>query len=107
MISSDRHTTIVRYLPYCDDLFSQLNAAPTFWRLFRQVFTTHPLRAYRVLLAVYFGLNSPAQYRLFGEARNPKLAAETLIRLSGKNNKMTDEEKKYVLEYNIGCAPLE
>ncbi|KAF3491369.1 dimethylaniline monooxygenase 1 [Arthroderma uncinatum] len=101
MVSSDRHTTIVRYLPYCDDLFSQLNAAPTFWRLFKEIFTANPLRGYKVLVAVYFGLNSPAQFRLFGEASNPKLAAETLIRLSGGNSRMTDEEKKYVLEYSV------
>ncbi|KAK2880160.1 hypothetical protein FQN49_000507 [Arthroderma sp. PD_2] len=107
MVSSDRHTTIVKYLPYCDDLFSQLNAAPTFWRLFRQIFTAQPIRAYRVLLAVYFGLNSPAQYRLFGEARNPKLAAETLIRLSKGANKMTDDEKKHVQEYSIRRVSLE
>ncbi|KAM5436073.1 putative flavin-containing monooxygenase [Microsporum canis] len=107
MVTSDRHTNIVKYLPYCDDLFSQLNATPTFWRLFRQIFTSHPVRAYRVLLAVYFGLNSPAQYRLFGKAGNPKLAAETLLRLSRGDNKMTDEEKKCILDYKDTHKPLE
>ncbi|EFQ98374.1 dimethylaniline monooxygenase 1 [Nannizzia gypsea CBS 118893] len=96
MVSSDRHTTIVKYLPYCDDLFSQLNAAPTFWRLFQRIFTSRPLQAYRVLVAVYFGLNSPAQYRLFGRAGKPELAAEILLRLSRGDSTMTEEEKKYI-----------
>ncbi|EGD83817.1 hypothetical protein H112_07494 [Trichophyton rubrum D6] len=96
MVSSDRHTTIIKYLPYCDDLFSQLNAAPTFWRLFQRIFTSNPVQAYQVLLAVYFGLNSAAQYRLFGHAGKPELAAEILLRLSRGDNKMTEEEKGYI-----------
>ncbi|KAK2735802.1 hypothetical protein FQN55_001984 [Onygenales sp. PD_40] len=94
MVPSDRHTLAVHYLPYCDSLLSSLGATPTFPRLFSQLFTSNPFRAFSILKAVYFGMNSPAQYRLFGHGAKPELASETLMRLSGGEKGLSGREKE-------------
>ena len=94
MVRSDRHTINVDFLPYCDNLLRQLDATPRFWRLFQQIFTSNPLRAISVLKAIYFGINSPAQYRLFGHGNNSKLATATLLRLAKNGKELSVEEKE-------------
>lgn len=94
MVQSDRHTINVHFLPYCDNLLKELDAAPRFGALFRQIFTSNPLRAISVLKAVYFGITSPAQFRLFGHGKNSKLATATLLRLANNGKELSEEEKK-------------
>ncbi|KAK2744132.1 hypothetical protein FQN57_004392 [Myotisia sp. PD_48] len=98
MVSSNRHTNVIHYLPYCDDLLSGVGVNPTFWRLFKPMFTSNPLQAWRVFNAVYFGICSPAQYRLFGERSMPKLATHTLLRLARGEKEMSQGEKEYVVK---------
>lgn len=98
MVNSDRHTVTVRYLPYCDTLLKDINATPTFLRLLRRLFTsTRPFSAIKLLHTVYFGINSPAQYRLFGHGAKEKMAAATLLRLAGgKEGGLSEGEKKWL-----------
>ncbi|EEH36264.1 dimethylaniline monooxygenase [Paracoccidioides lutzii Pb01] len=97
MVVSDRHTVTVRFLPYCDSLLADLDANPTFARLARGLFTWHPLRAFSVLKAVYFGKRTPAQFRLFGHGRKPEIATATLLRLAGDNKEIDAVEKELVI----------
>ncbi|QSS59442.1 flavin-containing monooxygenase [Histoplasma capsulatum] len=92
MVVSDRHTINVHFLPYCDSLLADLDANPTFARLLHRLVTSNPFRAFAVLKAVYFGINSPAQYRLFGHGRKPELAAATLTRLAAGTG-ISEKEK--------------
>ncbi|PGH03805.1 hypothetical protein AJ80_08618 [Polytolypa hystricis UAMH7299] len=94
MVRSDRHTINVRYLPYCDDLLQELGAAPTFKKLLLNFLTSNTLEAASLLLAVYFGINSPAQYRLFGYGKKTQLAKTTLLRLWRGGKELTTEERK-------------
>ena len=94
MIRADRHPTNVDFLSYSDNLIKDLKADPQFGRLLRLVFTSNPFRAISVLRAVYFGISSPAQYRLFGYGKNPKLATATLLRLAKDGKGLSEEEKK-------------
>ncbi|EER36539.1 flavin-containing monooxygenase [Histoplasma capsulatum var. duboisii H88] len=100
MVVSDRHTANVHFLPYCDSLLADLDANPTFARLLHRLVTSNPFRAFAVLKAVYFGINSPAQYRLFGHGRKPELAAAALTRLaagtgiSEKEKALMDDDAK-------------
>jgi dimethylaniline monooxygenase (N-oxide forming) len=94
MVHSERHLTgIIRYLPYCDELLSELNAAPSLRVLLRQVFTRNPLTWLRIMHAVYVGISSPAQYRLFGAGAKSELAKATLLRLASGGTALSAEEK--------------
>jgi dimethylaniline monooxygenase (N-oxide forming) len=94
MVHSERHLTgIIRYLPYCDDLLSELHASPSLRVLLRQVFTHSPLTWLRIMQAVYFGISSPAQYRLFGDGAKTELAKATLLRLASCGTALSAEEK--------------
>ncbi|EEP79631.1 conserved hypothetical protein [Uncinocarpus reesii 1704] len=102
MVNSDRHTVTIRYLPYCDDLLRDIGATPTFRRLFLNLFSSNPFRAARLLRTVYFGINSPAQYRLFGHGSKPNLASATLLRLADEDEGLSEEER-----YHLGMSDLE
>jgi dimethylaniline monooxygenase (N-oxide forming) len=93
-VKSDRHTVSDHFLPYCDELANDIGVAPTFGRLFCQIFTSNPLRAISLLNAVYFGVVSSAQYRLFGHGREPYLAAATILRLSKSRQELSEDEKR-------------
>jgi dimethylaniline monooxygenase (N-oxide forming) len=43
--------------------------------------------------AVYFGISSPAQYRLFGDGAKTELAKATLLRLASCGTALSAEEK--------------
>ncbi|KAL1956379.1 hypothetical protein VTO42DRAFT_7362 [Malbranchea cinnamomea] len=94
MVNSERHAISIRYLPYCDDLLSDLGAAPKFTLLFKKVLTSSPIVGLRAMKAVYLGISSPAQYRLFGYGAKRDLATETLLRLSKKEQRLSDEERR-------------
>ncbi|PGH14622.1 hypothetical protein AJ79_02957 [Helicocarpus griseus UAMH5409] len=97
MVLSDRHTTTVHFLRYCDSLLADLGANPTFARLVSRLFALNPFRALSVLKAVYFGMNSSAQYRLFGHGRKPELAAATLLRLAKGGKEISAKEKQLMV----------
>lgn len=81
-IGSERHALILYAVPYNDELLEPLGAAPSFGRCLRNVLTSgHPWRALKVLNAVWFGVPSGAQWRLFGYGAKEELAVETLLRI--------------------------
>lgn len=94
MVNSERHTISVRYLRYCDDILEDLRATPRFRLLLRKVVLKQPSIGFRLIKAVYFGVNSPAQYRLFGDGGKPELATATLLRLNKKSRELSDTEKE-------------
>jgi dimethylaniline monooxygenase (N-oxide forming) len=92
-IQSDRHTVSAHFLPYCDSLANDLGAAPTFGRLLSRIFSSNPIRAMSILHAVYFGMCSSAQYRLFGDGSKPEIATATILRLARGGKQLSEEEK--------------
>ncbi|GKT44784.1 dimethylaniline monooxygenase [N-oxide-forming] 5 [Colletotrichum spaethianum] len=96
-INSERHSLTVEFVKYIDDLLEPLGAAPSFGKLFGRVFTSgSPLRALKVLSAVFFGYLSPAQWRLFGEGSATELAEETLLRTNADADKLSAGEKALI-----------
>ncbi|KAI2291992.1 hypothetical protein LOZ07_004841 [Ophidiomyces ophidiicola] len=95
-VKSDRHAVTIRYLPYCDDLLKDIGANPTFFRLLSKIMTSNPIAATRLLMAVYLGVNSPAQYRLFGHRRKANLASAILLRIAREAGELSDKEKEYL-----------
>ncbi|KAI1911030.1 hypothetical protein LOZ65_006257 [Ophidiomyces ophidiicola] len=95
-VKSDRHAVTIRYLPYCDDLLKDIGANPTFFRLLSKIMTSNPVAATRLLMAVYLGVNSPAQYRLFGHGRKANLASPILLRIAREAGELSDKEKEYL-----------
>ncbi|ORY55628.1 flavin-binding monooxygenase-like family protein [Pseudomassariella vexata] len=94
-IRSERHVATETYVPYIDSLLELLGAKPTFGRLLGRVFSSgSPLRALSTLSAVYFGLTSSAQWRLFGHGRKEELARETVLRIAGEKGEMTKRERE-------------
>jgi dimethylaniline monooxygenase (N-oxide forming) len=81
------------FLPYCDELANDLDAAPTFGRLLSRIFTSNPIRGISILTAVYFGICSSAQYRLFGDGSEPEIATATIRRLARGGKELSKEEK--------------
>ncbi|RLL95883.1 hypothetical protein CFD26_103822 [Aspergillus turcosus] len=103
-IQSDRHTVSAHFLPYCDLLANDLGAAPTFGRLLSRIFTSNPIRAIAILHAVYFGMCSSAQYRLFGDGSKPALATATILRLARGGKQLSEEEKSALTKSEGICA---
>ncbi|KAI1983530.1 hypothetical protein LOZ53_005819 [Ophidiomyces ophidiicola] len=95
-VKSDRHAVTIRYLPYCDDLLTDIGANPTFFRLLSKIMTSNTVAATRLLMAVYLGVNSPAQYRLFGHGRKANLASAILLRIAREAGELSDKEKEYL-----------
>ncbi|KAK1980334.1 flavin monooxygenase-like protein [Colletotrichum cereale] len=96
-VDSDRHAVSVEFVRYVDGLLAPLGAAPSLRRLLGRVFTSgRPLRALRVLFAVFFGVSAPAQWRLFGEGRGTELAEETLLRTGADAGELSEGEKALI-----------
>lgn len=93
MVNSERHAITIRYLRYCDDILEDLRATPKFKLLLRKVISRKPSTGLRLMKSVYFGISSPAQYRLFGDGGKPELATATLLRLGRKGRELSEEEK--------------
>ncbi|KAH8896448.1 FAD/NAD(P)-binding domain-containing protein [Thozetella sp. PMI_491] len=98
VVDSERHRVLEHPLPYLDDLLAPLGIAPTFGRLLGKVFTSNPWEALGVLNAVYFGVPTSAQYRLFGHGKTEALARETVLRVAGGKKKLSDKEVKMLAE---------
>lgn len=92
---SERHALLLYAVPYVDELLEPLGARPSFGRCAARVFTSgHPWRALRVLNAVWFGIPSAAQWRLFGHGAQEALATETLLRIASGAERLSDAEVK-------------
>lgn len=80
---SARHALSVYAVPYVDELLAPLGARPSLGRCAARVVTSgRPWRALRVLGAVWFGIPSAAQWRLFGHGAKEELATATLLRIA-------------------------
>lgn len=98
---SERHALCVYAVPYVDDLLEPLGARPSFGRCLGRVFTGgHPWRALKVLNAVWFGIPSAAQWRLFGHGAKEALATETLLRVADGAERLSEGEVR-LLEVDV------
>lgn len=90
---SERHALAAYTVPYVDELLEPLGARPSLRRcLGRVVAGGHPWRALRVLGAVWFGIPSAAQWRLFGYGAKEALATETLLRIAEGAEALSEAE---------------
>lgn len=98
-LTTERHALMVYVVPYVDELLAPLGAKPSFGKcLGRVVSSGHPWRALKVLNAVWFGIPSAAQWRLFGYGAKEKLATETLLRIAGGKERLSDGEVHLLAE---------
>ncbi|KAI0015098.1 flavin-containing monooxygenase [Xylariomycetidae sp. FL0641] len=94
-VRSERHAITETYVPYIDSLLAPLGANPTMGKMLSHVVASgHPWRALKTLNAVYFGLTSSAQWRLFGHGKNARLAEATVLRTAAGKGKLSDQEVK-------------
>lgn len=94
-LGTERHALAIYTIPYVDELLGPLGADPSLGRCLAKIFTTgHPWRALRVLNAVWFGIPSAAQWRLFGYGAKEELATETLLRIAAGAKTLSDGEVK-------------
>lgn len=94
-LGSERHALLLYAVPYVDELLAPLGARPSFGKCAARVFTSgHPWRALQVLNAVWFGIPSAAQWRLFGYGAKEALATETLLRIAKGADRLSDAEVK-------------
>lgn len=93
-VGSERHALALYNITYIDDLLEEaLGAAPSFGRCLGRVVTSgHPWRALRVLNAVWFGVPSAAQWRLFGHGAHEALATATLLRIAAGGKTLSEDE---------------
>lgn len=92
-LPSERHALLTYMIPYVDELLAPLGARPSFGKCLGRVFTSgHPWRALRVLNAVWFGIPSAAQWRLFGEGASEELATETVLRIAEGKEALSEGE---------------
>ena len=92
-LGTERHALIVYAVPYNDELLEPLGAVPSFGRCLRSVLTSgHPWQALKVLNAVWFGIPSAAQWRLFGYGAKRELAVETLLRIGSEGKTLSKGE---------------
>lgn len=92
-LQTERHALVLYNITYTDDLLEPLGAAPSFRRCLGRVFTSgHPWRALKVLKAVWFGIPSAAQWRLFGHGAQHDLATETLLRIAAGGETLSKNE---------------
>ncbi|KAJ4419280.1 hypothetical protein N0V82_005083 [Gnomoniopsis sp. IMI 355080] len=98
-LTTERHALAVYVVSYVDELLAPLGAKPSFGKCVGRVFSSgHPWRSLKVLNAVWFGIPSSAQWRLFGYGAKEKLATETLLRIAGGKEKFSDGEVKLLAE---------
>lgn len=93
-VKSDRHRILEHSLVYLDDLLAPTGIPPTGARLLAKIFTGNPWTALKVLSAVWFGIPTSAQYRLFGHGSKETLAKETILRVAAGKKKLSEEEVK-------------
>lgn len=92
-IGSERHALVVYAVQYNDELLEPLGAVPSFGKCLRSVLTSgHPWRALKVLNAVWFGIPSAAQWRLFGYGAKEELAVATLLRIGAGGEALSKGE---------------
>ncbi|KAF3760446.1 FAD/NAD(P)-binding domain-containing protein [Cryphonectria parasitica EP155] len=92
-VGSERHALALYNIQYADELLAPLGANPTFGRCLSRVFTSgHPWRALKVLNAVWFGIPSAAQWRLFGYGAKEELAVETVLRIAAGRDQLSQGE---------------
>ncbi|KAI8226950.1 hypothetical protein K4K55_008236 [Colletotrichum sp. SAR 10_96] len=96
-VRSERHTMTVDYNPYIDGLLEPLGAVPSGWQLFGRIFTSgKPVRAFKVYSAVFFEIQTGAQWRLSGLGSSTELAEETLLRIAAGRNGLSEGEKAHI-----------
>ncbi len=91
-VRSGRHALTGMHVSYIDELLGPLGAAPTVGRLLGKMFRGNPWKALMVLNAVWFGIPSSAQWRLFGHGKQDDLAVETVLRIAGEEGKLRRKE---------------
>ncbi|KAG8168626.1 hypothetical protein KVR01_001375 [Diaporthe batatas] len=92
-LGTERHALIAHGVQYSDDLLEPLGAVPSFGKCLGSVFTSgRPWRALKVLNAVWFGIPSGAQWRLFGYGAKRELAEETLLRIGSEGKALSKGE---------------
>lgn len=92
---SARHALVLYSVPYVDELLAPLGADPSLRRCLGRVFTSgRPWRALRVLGAVWFGIPSAAQWRLFGYGAKEELATATLLRIAEGAENLSERERE-------------
>lgn len=92
-LGTERHALALYVVPYVDELLEPLGAKPSFGKCMGRVFSSgHPWQSLKVLNAVWFGIPSAAQWRLFGYGAKEKLATETLLRIAEAKERLSDGE---------------
>lgn len=91
-VQTERHTLLQPYVPYVDEVLKPLGAVPSFTRMLGRCITGNPVTALKLLMAVYFGICAGAMWRMTGHGAKPEMAKATLLRLGGKNEKLSEEE---------------
>lgn len=92
-LATERHALAAYVVPYVDELLKPLGANPSFGRCVGRIFSSgHPWRSLQVLNAVWFGIPSAAQWRLFGYGAKEKLAIETLLRIGHNGEGLSEGE---------------
>lgn len=92
-LHTERHALLAYAVQYNDELLEPLGAVPSFGKCLGRVFTSgHPWRALKVLNAVWFGIASAAQWRLFGYGAKRELAEETLLRIGAGGKALSKGE---------------
>lgn len=94
-LSTQRHALAAYVVPYVDELLRPLGANPSLGRCVGRIFSSgHPWRSLQVLNAVWFGIPSAAQWRLFGYGAKEKLAIETLLRIGHGGERLSEGERR-------------
>ena len=91
-IRSTRHSFTETYIPYVDDVLEPLGAVPTFRKMLVKMFSGNPIRGLQLLNAVWFGVSSSAQWRLYGHGAKAELARETVLRIAGGKATLAKKE---------------
>jgi dimethylaniline monooxygenase (N-oxide forming) len=92
-VNSPRHLQSTYTMDYIDDLLKPLGADITIGKLLGKIFTSNPFTALKVFNAVYFGLSSSAQWRLFGQDSKEDMAKATVVRVAGREKVLRKAER--------------
>lgn len=99
-VSSSRHTIQVDYMPYIDTLARDLGNNIQPWRFIK---TFGLWQGIKTMMAVYFAVPSPAQYRLFGRGSKSEFARLSMQRVyKGQDLEMSDEEWQEIEKFRRG-----
>lgn len=101
-VGSERHALVLYNITYTDGLLAPLGAAPSFRRCVGKMLTSgHPWRALQVLNAVWFGIPSAAQWRLFGHGADEELATATLLRVAAGGETLSENEVRLLGAHKV------